>query len=108
MSFFSALFKKPAWLLTPDAFRQKMKEAGKNKKLVDVRTPAEFSSDAIKGAVNVNIQSEDFLKRVRKLPKDKTYLVYCRSGHRSKAAVKMMMAEGLTAFSLSGGLMNYK
>lgn len=108
MSLFSFLFKKPPYVLSRDAFRQKMADAGKAAAIVDVRTPGEFAEGGMPKAKNINLQSPDFVNRLRKLPKDKTYFVYCRSGLRSKTAVQQMIAEGLDAYSLSGGLMTWK
>lgn len=85
-----------------------MTEAGKRASVIDVRTRAEFSGGGLPNAKNIDLQSPDFVNRLRKLPKDKTYFVYCRSGFRSKNAVQQMMAEGLDAYSLSGGLMAWK
>ncbi|MFN2423767.1 MAG: rhodanese-like domain-containing protein [Cryomorphaceae bacterium] len=108
MSLFSFLFKKPPYVLSRDDFRQKMTEAGKRASVIDVRTPGEFSGGGLPKAKNINLQSPDFVNRLRKLPKDKMYFVYCRSGLRSKNAVQQMIAEGLDAYSLSGGLMTWK
>ncbi len=107
MSFLSFLFKRPAYLLKGPEFKAKVTEAGKTAVIVDVRSPAEHKSGAIPKSKNINVMASDFLASVRKLPKDKVYFVYCRSGHRSKAAVQQMKAEGLEAYSLSGGMGNW-
>jgi len=104
MSFLSFLFKRPDYLLRAPEFKEKIKEAGKDAVLIDVRTPGECQQGTLPKAKNINIMSADFLSKVRNLKKDKTYFVYCRSGHRSKEAVKQMKAEGLKAYSLSGGM----
>ncbi|AFK04267.1 Rhodanese-like protein [Emticicia oligotrophica DSM 17448] len=76
--------------------------------ILDVRTPAEFSQGAIKGAVNMDIMEADFGTKVAKLDKSKTYLVYCRSGNRSGSACSSMRTEGFDkVYNLAGGLMNY-
>ncbi len=49
--------------------------------LLDVRTPEEYSEGHIEGAININVQSDDFRQKVKQeLSKDSTVLVYCRSG----------------------------
>jgi rhodanese-related sulfurtransferase len=51
--------------------------------LLDVRTPREYAKGHIKGAILVNYYASDFVDRLKTLDRDKTYLVYCRSGARS-------------------------
>jgi rhodanese-related sulfurtransferase len=68
---------------------------GKNVVVLDVRTPEEFSGGHIPGAKNIDVlQEEQFRKQVLALPKDKTYLVYCRSGKRSFTALQLMKENG--------------
>ncbi len=58
--------------------------------LMDVRTPDEFAEGHIEGAVNVNYNADDFIDNLNKLDKDKTYLIYCRTGRRSSDAIDIM------------------
>ena len=58
--------------------------------VLDVRTPTEFAGGHLPGALNVDIQAREFVTRVGALDHSKTYLVYCRSGNRSKKAVEAM------------------
>ena len=52
--------------------------------LVDVRTPQEYAEGHIDGALNIDVQSDDFKELAQiELSKDSTVLVYCRSGRRS-------------------------
>lgn len=64
--------------------------------VIDVRTAAEFDSGHLDGALNIDVQSADFAQKVGELPKDDTYVVYCRSGSRSAAAIKIMTGLGFT------------
>ena len=64
--------------------------------VIDVRTPAEYESGNIDGALNIDVQAADFADRVSELPKDDTYVVYCRSGNRSAAAIDIMTDLGFT------------
>ncbi len=76
--------------------------------ILDVRTPAEFNQGAIKGAINIDIMGGAFNDKITKLDKNKTYLVYCRSGNRSGSACSAMGNLGFTKlFNLSGGIGNY-
>jgi phage shock protein E len=62
--------------------------------LIDVRTPAEFASGHLEGALNIDVQSASFDAMVAGLDSNGTYLVYCRSGNRSKAAIARMKSLG--------------
>ena len=64
--------------------------------VIDVRTPSEYEAGNIDGALNIDVQAADFADRVGELPKDDTYVVYCRSGNRSAAAIDIMEDLGFT------------
>jgi rhodanese-related sulfurtransferase len=88
-------------------FEQKLKE-NPDAILLDVRTVAEFQSEKIHNAINIDIMKSDFLEKIGELDKTKTYFVYCRSGARSGQACGHMSGEGLTAFNLAGGILNWR
>lgn len=70
--------------------------------LVDVRTPGEFASGHIDGAMLLPLDA--LAASYSKLPKDTPLIVYCRSGHRSAQAVSFLLAHGYSrAVSLNGG-----
>lgn len=72
--------------------------------VIDVRTPAEFSSGHVAGAVNIDVESPDFGARIEELDKDDSYLVYCRSGRRSALAAEQMAEAGFSDIADAGGL----
>lgn len=86
----------------------------KDKKLVvlDVRTPEEFSAGHIKDAINIDIKQPDALSKIDTLDHNATYLVHCRTNHRSKIAVDHMqqsgfkyiyqMSDGFNGWNLNG------
>ena len=77
--------------------------------LLDVRTPQEYAEGYIDGALNINIQSDDFQQRAEKeLSKDSTILVYCRSGRRSMEAAEMLTKLGYKVVNLKGGIIEWK
>lgn len=77
--------------------------------ILDVRTPEEFAAGHIDGAVNLDVQSRDFEKGLRALDRNKTYLVYCRTGNRSRRAVIAMEALGFrSVFHLNEGIVKWK
>jgi rhodanese-related sulfurtransferase len=83
-------------------FKKKMKEPGAV--VLDVRTRGEFSDGHIPRAVNIDLMSPSFTGAIDKLDRNKTYLVYCRSGNRSGEACSIMTSRGFKAFNLAGGI----
>lgn len=89
-----------------DAFASKMKVENNEVVIIDVRTPAEVNQGAIKGAININVNDRAFHDKIKALDKEKTYLVYCRSGARSARACTVMCNNGFQQiFNLQGGYM---
>lgn len=77
--------------------------------LLDVRTPAEFAEGHLPGAVNIDVESPDFLQQVSGLDQNKAYAVYCRSANRSKVAMTAMQQLGFTQlYDLAGGINAWK
>ena len=77
--------------------------------LLDVRTPQEYAEGHIDGALNIDVQSDDFQKMAEKvLSKDSTILVYCRSGRRSMDAAKILTKLGYKVVNLKGGIIEWK
>lgn len=76
--------------------------------ILDVRTPAEYESGHIPGAINVaneTIGSKD----IEELPdKDQVIFVYCRSGNRSKEASAKLTKLGYTNIVEFGGINNWE
>lgn len=79
--------------VTNEQFRQIA--AGKNVVILDVRTVDEFIAGHIPNSKNIDIlQTDAFKQYIAGLPKDKTYLLYCRSGKRSATALNLMKENG--------------
>ena len=77
--------------------------------IIDVRTPEEFAEEHLENAANIDSRSETFRDKLNNLDKNKTYLIYCRSGRRSRNALDIM--EELTfreAYNMSGGIIEWK
>ena len=64
--------------------------------VLDVRTPDEFASGHLAGAVNVDVLAPDFRQRVEALGLSETAPVYlyCRSGNRSGQAETVLKGMG--------------
>jgi rhodanese-related sulfurtransferase len=80
--------------------------------IIDVRSPEEYAQGHLDGAINMDLNSPDFRDRVSRLDRSKTYLLYCRTGHRSQAAAAIMrefsftnlynLGDGITGWTASG------
>lgn len=82
----------------------------KNTILLDVRTEVEYKAGHIPGSLQIDfLKTEDFKKQVAVLDKSKPYLLYCRSGKRSKDAMTVMKEMGFTKlFDLQGGFNSWE
>jgi len=77
--------------------------------ILDVRTPKEFFGGRIPGAINHNFYDISFKQTLAHLDRDKTYLVYCRSGFRSRLTTELMKTMGFKKiYDLKGGFKNWK
>jgi rhodanese-related sulfurtransferase/thiol-disulfide isomerase/thioredoxin len=73
--------------------------------VLDVRTPAEYAAGHIQGAANVDAEAADLQSRLSALPRDTSYIVYCRSGNRSGAVTATMHQMGFKhVYDVQGGL----
>jgi phage shock protein E len=72
--------------------------------VIDVRTPAEYASGHVAGAVNIDVEAADFGDQIAELDHKAPYMVYCRSGNRSAIAAKQMADAGFTDVADAGGL----
>ena len=76
-----------------------------NNIVIDVRTDGEIAEGMIPGALHIDMFAPDFMQQIRNLEKDKTYLVYCRSGNRSSSACGAMASLGFkNVYNLIGGI----
>jgi len=89
-------------------FLEMMKD--ENSVILDVRTPTEYQASHIPGSVLLNYNDPmQFVKGSNELDKDKTYLVYCRSGARSAAACAHLSQIGFDdTYNLLGGILDWQ
>lgn len=71
--------------------------------IVDVRTPGEFRSGHIKGAINIPLD-EMKSKAAELKKKNKPVITCCRSGNRSGIAKNMLASAGVECYN--GGAWN--
>jgi phage shock protein E len=73
--------------------------------VIDVRTPEEFATGHLPGAINLDYYADDFPQRLSELTKDKAYAIYCRTGNRTQSVLKLMKGQGFTRVTeLAGGI----
>jgi phage shock protein E len=85
MGFFSALFgtadnSKLIEVINQGAF------------LVDVRSPSEFASGSVKGAINIPL--DNLQQQITKFKAKQNIVVFCRSGNRSSMAKNILSQSG--------------
>jgi rhodanese-related sulfurtransferase len=72
--------------------------------VLDVRTPEEFATGHVPGAINV--PHDQLAANLGKVPRDKDVVVYCRSGRRSDIATGILIENGYRRVSHLDGDMN--
>lgn len=88
-------------------FKQRMEKG--DAILLDVRTPDEYAEGHLAGSTNLDYENPNFPEELKKLDKSKPYLVYCRSGRRSDAAMQLMKENGFTSVTnLEGGIAGWQ
>ena len=92
----------------PEMFRE-LKEK-EDTVLLDVRSPREkYEEGYIPGHELIDFGNPNFSLYLDELDRDQTYLVYCRSGNRSKQACELMNKKGFhKVINLEGGIQNWK
>ncbi|MFC1869876.1 rhodanese-like domain-containing protein [Chloroflexota bacterium] len=76
--------------------------------IIDVRTPEEFDEGHLEKARNIDYLSETFRNNIAQQDKDKTYLIYCRSGNRSRGALNVMVELGFRkVYHLTTGIIGW-
>lgn len=97
--------------VSPKEARELIRENAGNRDFVvlDVRTPGEFERGHLDRAVLVDYRSPGFREEVAGLDREKTYLVYCRTGNRSGSALGIMKELGFRSlYHLDGGIKRWR
>lgn len=81
-------------------------DRNKNIYLLDVRTPQEYSQGKLAGSVLIPIS--ELQQRLREVPRNKTILVYCAVGARSKPAANFLAHQGYKdVYNMTDGLVGW-
>lgn len=77
--------------------------------VLDVRSNNDYKNDHLANAINIDFKSDDFTEKLKQLDRDKTYLVYCYGGVRSKKTMEQMEILHFTKiYNVKGGMMKWK
>lgn len=82
---------------------KRMLEEDSNVIILDVRTPQEYAQLRIPNSKLIPL--DELRYAYKDLPKDKKYIVYCRSGERSAFATYFLRHMGYEAYNLAGGIL---
>ena len=69
--------------------------------MVDVRTPQEYSTGHIAGALNVPV--DELRSRLGELSRNQEIAVYCQVGQRGYLATRILRQKGFMASNIGGG-----
>ena len=72
--------------------------------LIDVRTPGEYASGHIDGAINVPINQLRSALLTLTLDPQRPVIAICQTAHRSPPAVRLLRQAGFRAQQLRGGM----
>ncbi len=73
--------------------------------IIDVRTLDEYNTGHIAGTINIDFFAFDFMTKLKELPREMKYFLYCRSGRRSRNAQKnMQKLQFIEVYNLLGGI----
>ncbi len=101
MNLFRSIMGGGGTLISPAQYQQDFAKAKKAHTLIDVRTPNEFRTGHIPGAINIDVQI--LAGRLKDVPPGKPVVLYCRSGNRSASAAGMLRRAGYAeVFDLGG------
>lgn len=73
--------------------------------LIDIRTADEYAAGHLENSAQMDYYAPDFKDKLAKLDKGAKHLIYCRSGKRSAAALKIMQDMGFSdVHDIAGGI----
>ncbi len=93
--------------LDPDGARELIAALAGNPgfTLLDVRTADEHDQVHLAGDVLIDIYDYGFMGQIQSLPRENSYLIYCRTGNRSSLACDLMRRIGFNSVcNLAGGI----
>ena len=67
--------------------------------IIDVRTPKEFREKHVKNAINIEL--DELMRSVARVPKNKVLILYCQSGSRSNTAAQILSVKGWSVIDVA-------
>jgi len=64
--------------------------------IIDVRTAEEFAAGHIEGAINIPLNSEDFIEQMDALDRGGEFILHCGTGARADRVANWMAEQGFT------------
>ena len=86
---------------------KRIMDSGEECVILDVRSFEEYETGHIPGAVNFPLDDIESKAKVFIPEQDTLYLVYCRSGRRSKQAAEILVELGYTSILEFGGIIDW-
>jgi rhodanese-related sulfurtransferase len=94
----------PGGSISPEAAWDLLQSAGSDVTMIDIRYESEYEEEHVPGSIHIGVMDDDFMARLRELPRDGTYLIICWHGRTSPGTVYNMKKEGFTKVcSVDGG-----
>lgn len=90
--------------ITPNELNAQINN-GTDAQIVDVREADEVAAGMIAGARHIPLG--ELRSRVAELDKSRPVVAVCRSGRRSAAAADQLAAAGFTAYTMTGGMLDW-
>ncbi|WP_010096374.1 rhodanese-like domain-containing protein [Ornithinibacillus scapharcae] len=90
--------------ITPEEMAKRLQH-GEEVIVIDVRENSEVATGKIPGAKHIPLGQ--LALRKNELNKDKSYIITCQSGNRSKAACGILEALGYQVEDMKGGMNNW-
>ena len=91
--------------ITPQQLAEQLK-SGHDAQIVDVREAAEVADGMIPGAKHIALG--ELPERLNDLDKSRPVIAICRSGARSAAAADQLTAAGFIAYTVPGGMLDWR
>jgi rhodanese-related sulfurtransferase len=77
--------------------------------ILDIRTKDEYQSGHIQNSMMIDFYLDTFENELNKLDKNKTYLIYCRTGRRTGLTLDIMEElDFLEVYNMAGGITQWK
>lgn len=100
--------EKKSYAMISQEEAKKLMDSRKDIVILDVRTYEEYAEGHIEGAIQISHEEIEEKAEALLTQKDKTILVYCRSGRRSKIAAEALVNMGYTDVREFGGITDWQ